>query len=738
MAFNYGQRPETIKIVTETHDDDPKVMRNFIRPINCMATGDTIVWEDAGDQTTTYKVLRSLWEGEKDRHDNGFRQRVFSKHITIFDLEADDPDMPHCVAKVTYDNFMEKETIELFPISMLEDLKESKKRVKEMAHTVWQGVERGSFLEAPRVADAFYDQMKYNEDYTIEKTEPSPGVVKVKGKNKNGWETFGIFINKNRYSFGFTIDDKVIEKWEGNDYRSFCDDLEGWRMIEYQLEKGQYDPVPPKWMKPRTTESKVRAGGEDLPRDYKPTTAEPDLEEYVRAMFNKVLKESLPDLRVSDRFGKDACGCLITPEYWYVTAYVYSSGYSISIINDAGKVDYRWEGSTKEEFDADLKDVYNTLKQILKVEYDHMERNPEFRNYESHIKTKHIKESIVEDGIASFLKWLREENFITPIEERDFMKYLKRGDIEEQDVDIIYDIGTDYDPDHESNENFEKCADIIKSYVGQSGLQYCSKKTDKARRVQEGYHGHTFKINWEMLDQEGSDRLTDLLIDAVAWKNEDEDYKTQERFELTFSRKFEELKKRGMSSNEAAPKASNYALFTIFPRDDEEASDIINDYLFSGACRDEEDENLLRSFVSDEGEETSPEQGLSTDKYDLGPWTDPAYESKKRSKKVIKEMARVDNFDLSPYDLRNQIKSYVRGRLYDLVGPDGAANFKINQPKWDMIYDGKQGGACFAIRTQGEDYYMSTFLNSSINWQGKGFEEFKEDFEDMVQECFNK
>ena len=241
-----------------------------------------------------------------------------------------------------------------------------------------------------------------------------------------------------------------------------------------------------------------------------------------------------------------------------------------------------------------------------------------------------------------------------------------------------------------------------------------------------------------MLDQEGSDRLTDLLIDAVAWKNEDEDYKTQEKFELTFNRKFEEMKKRGMSSNEAAPKASNYALFTIFPRDDEEASNIINDYLFSGACRDEEDENLLRNFVSDEGEESKPDQGLPTDKYDLGPWTDPAYESRKRSKKGIKEMARVNDFDLSPYDLRNQIKSYVRGRLYDLVGPDGAMNFKINQAKWDMIYDGENGGACFAIRTQGEDYYMSTFVNSSIKWQGKGFEEFKEDFEDMVNTSFGK
>ena len=108
-----------------------------------------------------------------------------------------------------------------------------------------------------------------------------------------------------------------------------------------------------------------------------------------------------------------------------------------------------------------------------------------------------------------------------------------------------------------------------------------------------------------------------------------------------------------------------------------------------------------------------------------------------KSKKAKKE-ARVSNFDLSPYDLRNQIKSYVRGRLYDLVGPDGARNFKINQPKWDMIYDGAQGGTSFAIRTQGEDYYMSTFINSSIDWQGKGFEEFKEDFEDMVQECFKQ
>ena len=756
MAFNYGQRPETIKITTETQDDDPKVMRNFIRPINCVATGDTIIWDDAGEQTTTYKVLNKIKELEKDRHDCGYRQRVFSKHVTIFDLEADDPDMPHCVAKVTYDSFMEKETIEILPIDMIEESKKGK-RVKEMAHTVWQGVERGSFLEAPRVADAFYDQMKYNEDYTIEKSEPSPGVIKIKGKNKNGWETFGIFINKDRYSFGFTIDGKVIEKWEGNDYKAFCDDLDGWRMIDYQLEKGKYNPVPPAWMKPRTTESKkkvreskVRAGGENLPHDYKPTTAESDLADYVKTMFNQVLKESLPMLDESDRFKRDACGCFVTPEFWYVVAYCYNSGYSMSIINDAGKVDYSWEGSTKEEFDTDLEDVHNTLKQILKVEYDHMERNPEFRrhyeykrNFESHLKTKHIKESIVEEGIASFLKWLREENFITPIEERDFMDYLKHGRIEEQDVDIIYDIGTDYNPETESNENFERCANIIKSYVDQSGYQYCSKETDKTKRVQEGFHGHTFKINWEMLDQEGSDRLTDLLIDAVAWKNEDEDYQTQEKFELTFNRKFEELKKRGLGSNEAAPRASNYALFTIFPRDDEEASDIINDYLFSGACRDEEDQNLLHNFVSDEGEESSPEQGLPTDKYDLGPWTDPAYESKKRSKKTIKEMARVNDFDLSPYDLRNQIKDYVRERLIELVGKDKVNyNFKINQPKWDMVYDGStadgQFGPTFAIRTQGEDYYMSTFLNSLLKWQGKGFEEFKEDFEDLINSVSNK
>ena len=112
--------------------------------------------------------------------------------------------------------------------------------------------------------------------------------------------------------------------------------------------------------------------------------------------------------------------------------------------------------------------------------------------------------------------------------------------------------------------------------------------------------------------------------------------------------------------------------------------------------------------------------------------------SKKMPKNKIKEMARVDTFDLSPYDLRNQIKNYVRGRLQDLIGPEGAKHFQINQPKWDMVYNGARGGTCFAIRTQGEDYYMSTFLNSSLNWQGKGFEEFKEDFEDMINTAFSK
>lgn len=450
--------------------------------------------------------------------------------------------------------------------------------------------------------------------------------------------------------------------------------------------------------------------------------------DHWKETFCKTVAKTFPEFQKTTAYGRYS---FIAPGGWFVIFREdYMSGYTMLIISKNGRTLEMWEGQDEDAFQEDLADLLSVTYQYVK-DYTNPVK-------ESHLKTKRIKESIVEDGIASFLKWLREENFITPIEERDFMDYLKHGRIEEQDVDIIYDIGTDYDPEHESNENFEKCANIVKSYVDQSGLQYCSKKTDKTRRVQEGFHGHTFKINWEMLDQEGSDRLTDLLIDAVAWKNEDEDYKTQEKFELTFNRKFEEMKKRGMSSNEAAPKASNYALFTIFPRDDEEASNIINDYLFSGACRDEEDENLLRNFVSDEGEESKPDQGLPTDKYDLGPWTDPAYESRKRSKKGIKEMARVNDFDLSPYDLRNQIKSYVRGRLYDLVGPDGAMNFKINQAKWDMIYDGENGGACFAIRTQGEDYYMSTFVNSSIKWQGKGFEEFKEDFEDMVNTSFGK
>lgn len=109
-----------------------------------------------------------------------------------------------------------------------------------------------------------------------------------------------------------------------------------------------------------------------------------------------------------------------------------------------------------------------------------------------------------------------------------------------------------------------------------------------------------------------------------------------------------------------------------------------------------------------------------------------------KSKKAKKE-ARVSNFDLSPYDLRNQIKSYVRGRLYDLVGAEEALNFKINQPKWDMIYTDVMytGKIRFGINTQGEVYMMKAGNGGpGIEWQGTGFEEFKADFEDMVNEIF--
>lgn len=101
--------------------------------------------------------------------------------------------------------------------------------------------------------------------------------------------------------------------------------------------------------------------------------------------------------------------------------------------------------------------------------------------------------------------------------------------------------------------------------------------------------------------------------------------------------------------------------------------------------------------------------------------------------------ARVNGLDLSCYDLRNQIKSYVRGRLYDLVGAEEVLNFKINQPKWDMIYTDVMytGKIRFGINTQGEVYMMKAGNGGpGIEWQGTGFEEFKADFEDMVNELF--
>ena len=56
----------------------------------------------------------------------------------------------------------------------------------------------------------------------------------------------------------------------------------------------------------------------------------------------------------------------------------------------------------------------------------------------------------------------------------------------------------------------------------------------------------------------------------------------------------------------------------------------------------------------------------------------------------------------------------------------------------DVMYTGK---IRFAIRTQGEIYLMSAtngVVNNGkgIDWQGTGFEEFKADFEDLVNTLF--
>ena len=118
MAINYGEKPETIKI--ETADTEPKVGRDFIRPINMMRSGDTIVWEDTGDypMKATFLVGKEISSKASKTVEGGFRQRVFTKDTTIYELELvhiDTPEeyvMPRYV-KDSYDSFFEREVIEL-------------------------------------------------------------------------------------------------------------------------------------------------------------------------------------------------------------------------------------------------------------------------------------------------------------------------------------------------------------------------------------------------------------------------------------------------------------------------------------------------------------------------------------------------------------------------------------------------------------------------------------------------
>lgn len=118
MAMNYGEMPETIKI--KTADTEPEVIRKYIRPANVLCTGDTIVWKDTGDHPleATFLVGKEISNKLLKTIDGGFRQRTFSKNITIYELKlvhVDTPEeyeMPGYV-KDTYDNFYEEEVIEL-------------------------------------------------------------------------------------------------------------------------------------------------------------------------------------------------------------------------------------------------------------------------------------------------------------------------------------------------------------------------------------------------------------------------------------------------------------------------------------------------------------------------------------------------------------------------------------------------------------------------------------------------
>lgn len=104
--------------------------------------------------------------------------------------------------------------------------------------------------------------------------------------------------------------------------------------------------------------------------------------------------------------------------------------------------------------------------------------------------------------------------------------------------------------------------------------------------------------------------------------------------------------------------------------------------------------------------------------------------------------ARVTKFNMSSFDLRNQIKEYVRGRLHELMNAE--KDLMINQPQFDMIFkqteNGIPTGAAFAIRTQDRHYQMKGIaadgMADMLYWEGNSYEEFKKDFEDLVTEIF--
>lgn len=103
-AHNYGQTPERIEIDSE----DCTKVRKFIRPIDQVRVGDVVV--DAYDgNCSEFLITNQVKETYTKTMDNGPGQRVYGK--TVHWYEVDDPLF---LVRVTYDNFMEEETVELF------------------------------------------------------------------------------------------------------------------------------------------------------------------------------------------------------------------------------------------------------------------------------------------------------------------------------------------------------------------------------------------------------------------------------------------------------------------------------------------------------------------------------------------------------------------------------------------------------------------------------------------------